>query len=249
MCFGRTYRERLPQEKNPEHSSTPEETQPQEQEQIEQNTDIESHNETDRIDTSEGESDNDADTEMARDHTDRTLGIKRSRPASNPASDMDTNATPAKFQGIPVPEPSASTDAAISSPTNNMSELFSATPSPEDTTTPTDTQAPPQQQMDKQATGPCFAKFIKAMKSNRPARQSLIRLLKPADHYYKPRTLWLQHTHRDYTTDFVSNKRAINPKEIEAWKELKGCIRLLAFAALLHLYNELTEYYDLFPSK
>ena len=110
-------------------------------------------------------------------------------------------------------------------------------------------QATPQRQMDKQATGPRFAKFIKAMKSNGPARQSLIRLLKPAEHYYKARALWLQHTHGDYMTDFVSNKRAINPKEIEAWKELKGCIRQDAFAALLHLYNELTEHYDLFPSK
>ena len=238
-----------PKKRNPEPSSIPEETQLKEQEQIEQNTDIESHNETDRIDTSEGESDNDADTEMTIDHTDRTLGNKRSRPASNPASDTDTNATPAKYQVIPVPEPSTSTDAAISSPTNNTPELFSATPSPENTTTPTDAQTTPQRQMDKQATGPRFTKFIKAMKSNGPARQSLIRLLKPADHYYKARALWLQHTHGDYTTDFVSNKRAINPKEIEAWKELKGCIRQDAFAALLHLYNELTEHYDLFPSK
>ena len=172
---------------------------------------------------------------------------KCARPESNPASDNDATPHTPKLQAIPLQATDDSTVPEQPSQTNNTPQLFSVT-SPPDTQTDTTTTPKQQAQMD-QTTGPSLQKFLNALKSNGPARQYLIKTLRPADTYYKARSLWLQHTHGDYTQDIVLNKCTTNTKEIDEWWKMKGCIRQDAFAALLHLYGELAEVHDLFPSK
>ena len=240
---------RLATDAEPEPTTTEHTQQQNSDAESDQDSDIETGNETERQETSEGESENDADGEMVIDPTPPTLqGHKRARPESNPASDNDATPIPTKLQAIPAQEPDNSTNPKQPSQTNNTPELFSATSPLLDKKTDTTTTPTAQAQMDK-PTGPRLQKFLNALKTNGPARQHLIKTVRPADTYYKARGLWLQHTHGDYTPNIVLNKRNTNTKEIEEWRKMKGCIPQDAFAALLHLYGELTEVHDLFPSK
>ena len=85
-------------------------------------------------------------------------------------------------------------------------------------------------------------KILEAISTSGPARQKLMTILKPADPYYKARALHLQHKHRDHTD---TQRHSKNTKEIAEWKKLKGIISQDALAALLHLYAELIENFDL----
>ena len=242
---------RLATEAEPEpEPTTTEPTQEQNSDaESDQESDIESGNETERQETSEGESENDADGEMVIDPTPQTSqDHKCARPESNPASDNDATPHTPKLQAIPLQATDDSTVPEQPLQTNNTPQLLSATSPPPDTQTDTTTTPKPQAQMD-QTMRPSLQKFLNVLKCNGPARQHLIKTLRPADTYYKARGLWLQHTHGDYTQGIVLNKCTTSTKEIDEWQKMKGCIRQDAFAALLHLYGELAEVHDLFPPK
>ena len=83
---------------------------------------------------------------------------------------------------------------------------------------------------------------MEAISTQGPARQALMRLLKPAGPYYKARGFYLQHKYGDCTDTQCYTK---NAKETAAWRKQKGIIRQNAFTALLHLYGELSENFDL----
>lgn len=85
-------------------------------------------------------------------------------------------------------------------------------------------------------------KFLEAISTSGTARQKLMTILKPADPYYKARALHLQYKHGDHTG---TQRHSKNTKEIAEWRKLKGVIRQNTSAALLHLYAELIENFDL----
>ena len=145
-----------------------------------------------------------------------------------------TSATPStSLPSTPATSETASQDATV----EQTQELFAATPTPSPPT--------PQQQMDKLSSprsGPRMKKFMEAISTQGPARQALMRLLKPAGHYYKARGFYLQHKYGDCTD---TQRHTKNAKETVEWRKQKGVIRQDAFAALLHLYGELSENFDL----
>ena len=161
-------------------------------------SDIESGNETERQEMSEGKSESDADGEMVIDPTPQTSqDQKRARPESNPASDNDAILPPPKLQAIPLQATDDSTVPEQPSQTNNTPQLFSVT-SPPDTQTDTTTTPKQQAQMD-QTTGPSLQKFLNALKSNGPARQHLIKT-KTCRHLLQgPRLMATKYTRRLHT--------------------------------------------------
>ena len=81
------------------------------------------------------------------------------------------------------------------------------------------------------------------------ARQQLMLQLKPQDLYYRDRGLWLQWQYGDHSTELTKTKRINNKNDTGEWKKLKRIIKQDAYAELLRYYTDLSERFDLFPSK
>ena len=227
---------------------TPETTPPQPQapqqqestkqiELLEYATDSDSHYETDRISTSEGESDMETDDETTMEFTnDKKKTTKRTRPGN---SDTE-NPNPSKH-----PAPAQTETSDETSPINHTPELFTAPSTSTITETERDNQPTPSQ---KAKTGSRLHKFVKAMRSQCSARQRLIRKLKSGNLYYQARGLWLQHVYGDYSPALAQKNRCINDRENAEWIKAKGQIQQDAYANLLHLYSDIIKTVDIFPS-
>ena len=235
----------------PQKLNTTQETTP-EQQNTEEKTDTEDNSDVESITSSLSEESDMETRQTSPPDTPVKQRPKRPRLETPTTSDHEQPQTTAPQQNIapattspqPSETPEIQPDETLSAPSSTTSstlqtstahctqELFPATQD--------SASATPQKTMDKPS-GRRTKKFLEAISTSGPARQKLMMILKLADPYYKARALHLQHKHRDHT----DTRHSKNTKEIAEWKKLKSIICQDAFAALLHLYAELIENFDL----
>ena len=188
------------------------------------------------------ETENDADTS----------DMEIADPAKQTETDVDLSKEPSSKRARISTPPASDTEHPPNIPVSQASSpestpvLFTPTPGP---STCMDTQTPvtPQQASDK-PTGKRQKKFLDGLGIPGKARRHLIKTLKPAEHFYKARALWLQYKSGNFT-EASAQYWSVNDKEAAEWRKLKGTINQDAFAALLHLYTELSKKFNLFPTK
>ena len=195
--------------------------------------------------TAASENDND-ESDMETIETSNTLSENQpenSTPSTEPSSKRARVATPqtSDTEQSPAEVSQASQDLT----TNTTPPLFS--PTPETRTFITAKKTTSLQKASDKPTGPRQKKFLEGLSLAGKHRRHLIKTLKPSDHYYKARGLWLQYKAGNYT-DTSAQFWSVNDKEAAEWRKLSGTINQDAFAALLHLYAELSEKFDLFPT-
>ena len=68
----------------------------------------------------------------------------------------------------------------------------------------------------------------------------------PGAQYYRARSLWLQHSHGNYTEETAKQEHC-QDREKEDWRGMSGTVQQDANGALLQLYQQLVTTHNIFP--